>query len=157
MYHALQAPEDIATPEVIDELNQVAKRLQDEHEELKSKEKKARIDLATLNAKLSLPQIRNSIDRLENAKKDILERLTKLRESCNSIQVVSQDERMQVEGDWKFWQYQVTTRRRICRELWARCSEVLPEDMTSEDLWVRAFSLLFHTPFFFFFIFSMHS
>lgn len=50
--------------------------------------------------------------------------------------VVGSEERAEVEREWKRWQRQVAVRRRICRELWDRCSEVVPEGVTREELWV---------------------
>lgn len=133
VYHALQAPDDDATPEAIAALDNDIKILQDQLTGLKASEKKARAELATLNAKPLLSEIQKDIGQLELEKEEITTNLARLRRS-NPTQV-SLEERTKIEREWKIWQRHVNVRRRICRELWGRCSDVLPEDMTREELW----------------------
>ena len=113
---------------------------------LKTDEKNARAELATLRSKPLLSELRQDIDRLETEKESMLARLDEFHGRDSSVQV-SPEERAEVEREWKRWQRQVNVRRRICRDMWMKCSEVVPEGMTREELWVCAFL------FFFFFFF----
>lgn len=100
----------------------------------KANEKKARADLATLCSKPLLSELRQDIDRLGKEKESILGRLATLHGN-DSLQM-SPAERAEIELEWKLWQKHVNTRSRICRDMWKRCSEVVPEGMTREELWV---------------------
>ena len=135
VYHSLQSQDDDATPEAIAALDQEVKHYQDQLTELKTREKQARTELATLCARPRLSDLRNDIDQLDREKARLVTRLTELR-ADNSTQV-SPEEKAKVDNEWKLWQKQVNLRRRICYEMWGRCSEVLPEDMTRDELWVR--------------------
>lgn len=134
VYHALQDSSDDASTEVIANLDQEIKQLQEQLTTLRANEKKARADLATLCSKPLLSELRQDIDRLEKEKESILGRLAKFHGN-DSVQV-SPAERAGIEREWKLWQKHASTRSRICRDMWKRCSEVVPEGMTREELWV---------------------
>lgn len=67
----------------------------------------------------------------------MLARLDEFHGRDSSVQV-SPKEQAEVEREWKRWQKQVIVRRRICRDMWMKCSEVVSEGMTREELWVCA-------------------
>ncbi|KAJ6132799.1 hypothetical protein N7471_008014 [Penicillium samsonianum] len=134
VYHALQDPSDIATPEVAAALKLDIESLESEISNLKANEKKARAELAALHAKPRISDLRQDISRLENEESTIQARLAS-RHKGDPVQV-SPEEREKLEKEWKYWQRHANVRRRICRDLWGQCSEVLPEDMTAAELWV---------------------
>ncbi|EAU31109.1 conserved hypothetical protein [Aspergillus terreus NIH2624] len=109
-------------------------RLQEELTTLKEDEKQAREELAALNARPLLSELRRDIDQLEQEKKSLLAQLEQFHGGDEQEQV-SADERAEIERQWRYWQRQARIRGRICRDLWLRCSEVLPDNMTAEELW----------------------
>jgi 26S proteasome regulatory subunit (ATPase 3-interacting protein) len=78
--------------------------------------------------------LRQDIARLGSEQEAIQARLANRHE--DDTVSISPAGRAKLETDWKQWQRQVGIRRRICRELWGRCSEVLPENVTAPELWV---------------------
>ncbi|CAP86155.1 Pc20g08260 [Penicillium rubens Wisconsin 54-1255] len=134
VYHARQDPSDIMPPEVVAALKLDIERLEDELATLKANEKKARAALAALHAKPRISDLRQDISRLESEESTIQARLASRHEG-ESVQM-SPEEREKLEKEWKCWQRHANVRRRICRDLWGQCSEVLPEDMTAAELWV---------------------
>lgn len=112
-----------------------------EIEQLKAREKKAKTDLAALNAKPSLARIRETLDQVVRERELVLSRCVQVRDTSSRVSNVvgvSTQEREMVEREWKAWQGQVVRRRRICRELWGKCCEVLSEGggTSREELWV---------------------
>ncbi|XHG09196.1 hypothetical protein AWENTII_012272 [Aspergillus wentii] len=134
VYHALQDSFDDSTPEVIAGLDQEIKQLQGNLTALKANEQDTRAELATLCTKPLLSDLRRDIGRLDKEKESTLARLEKLRGS-SSVRMPP-GERAKIENEWKCWQKCVNIRRQICRDFWTRCSEVVPEDMTRDELWV---------------------
>jgi 26S proteasome regulatory subunit (ATPase 3-interacting protein) len=144
VYHALQKSSESASPIVLAALSQQIVTLQDELSTIKANEKKARAALAALEAKPRLSTLREEIRQLEEERDAAQERLGKPY-GDNQLQI-SPEARAQLERDWKQWQRHATVRRRICRELWGRCSEVLPEDTTAPELWVSHTHTTPHRP-----------
>ncbi|KUM63909.1 hypothetical protein ACN42_g3167 [Penicillium freii] len=134
VYHALQDPSDITTPEVAAALKLDIENLESEISTLKANEKKARAELAILHAKPRISDLRQDISRLESEKSTIQARLASHHEG-DPVQI-SPEEREKLEKEWKYWQRHAKVRRRICHDLWGQCSEVLPNDMTAAELWV---------------------
>ncbi|OJJ84108.1 putative TBP interacting domain protein [Aspergillus glaucus CBS 516.65] len=134
VYHVPQDSSDEATTGVIANLDEEIKQLEEKLATLKTDEKNARAELATLRSKPLLSELRQDIDRLETEKESMLARLDEFHGRDSSVQV-SPEERAEVEREWKRWQRQVNVRRRICRDMWMKCSEVVPEGMTREELW----------------------
>ncbi|OJJ43352.1 hypothetical protein ASPZODRAFT_919782 [Penicilliopsis zonata CBS 506.65] len=133
VYHALQSPEDDASPEGLADLEGEVKRLQEQTTEFKANEKKVRAELVLLCARPTLSELRQDLTRLEREKVTIVKSLEALR-STESVPV-SVEERAEVDKEWKKWQRHASARARICQELWRSCSEVLPENMTRAELW----------------------
>ncbi|KAJ5372159.1 Chitin synthase activator (Chs3) [Penicillium concentricum] len=132
VYHALQDPSDIITPEVAAAIKANIESLGDEISTLKAKEKKARTSLAALHAKPPISDLREDIGRLEAEESTIQARLASRHEG-DPVQI-SREEREKLDKEWKYWHRHANVRRRICRDLWGQCSEVLPEDMTAGEL-----------------------
>ncbi|KAJ6086952.1 hypothetical protein N7467_005866 [Penicillium canescens] len=133
VYHALQDPSDTATPEAAAALSRDIANLQSQLEAFKANEKKARAALTALGAKPRVSDLRQDITRLESEQEAIQARLASRHE--DDTVSISPAERAKLETEWKQWQRQVGIRRRICCELWGRCSEVLPENVTAPELW----------------------
>ncbi|EYE96298.1 putative TBP interacting domain protein [Aspergillus ruber CBS 135680] len=134
VYHALQDSSDEATTGVIANLDEEIKQLEENLTTLKNNEKNARAELVTIRSKPLLSELRQDIDRLEKEKDSMLARLDEFHGRDSSVQV-SPKEQAEVEREWKRWQKQVIVRRRICRDMWMKCSEVVSEGMTREELW----------------------
>ncbi|GLI77073.1 hypothetical protein PoHVEF18_005356 [Penicillium ochrochloron] len=136
VYHAIQKSSDSASPEILAALSHEIETLQEELSTIKANEKKARAALAALEAKPRLSTLREDIRQLQEERDAAQARLGKLYDDDQPQ--ISPEARAQLERDWKQWKNHATIRRRICRELWGRCSEVLPEDMTASQLWGRS-------------------
>lgn len=134
MYHALQDPSDIITLEEAAGLKLEIEDLESQLATLKADEKKARAALATLNATPRVSDLREDISRLESEESAIQKRLASHHEGGPVL--LSPSTREKLEAEWKQWQRHASVRRRICRELWMQCSEVLPEGVTAAELWV---------------------
>lgn len=122
------------TPEVIATWNREIEKLQEELTTIKTNEKKARAALSTFEAKPRLSDLRQDIQQLKEERSAIQTRLTS-HQGDDEVSL-SPEEREELERGWKQWQRHATLRRRICRDLWGKCTEVLPENMTSNELWV---------------------
>ena len=136
MYHALQDADESATPETLTSLKKQIKDLEEHLATLKANDKKARADLHALTSTPLLSDIRQDISRLEAEEKEINTRLVSFRENAAAEHFLDPVEREHVEQEWKRWRGLAARRERACRELWARCSEVVPEGMTRGELWV---------------------
>lgn len=109
-------------------------KLQEELTTIKTNEKKARATLSTFQAKPRLSDLRQDIQQLETERSAIQARLTS-HQGDNEVSLPA-EEREKLEREWKIWQRHATLRHRICRELWGKCTEVLPENTTAKELWV---------------------
>lgn len=140
VYHALQESSDDASPELLAALGQEIATLQDELSTIKAAERKARTTLAVLETRSRLSTLREEIVQLA-AERDELRARVELKRSgeVDDQPQISPEARAQLERDWTQWQRHVIVRRRICREMWEYCSEVLPEDTTAAELWVSLF------------------
>lgn len=141
MYHAIQDPADDASPESLAAIDKELEGLREEIAAGKTRERALKAELTTLNSRVSTADLRRGVLSLEAEKADILARLSGMRDSA--VQPVSAEEKAGVEKEWKVWKRNMNVRKRICRDLWDRCTEVLPEDTTKEDLWVRWCQLLY--------------
>ncbi|KAJ5537946.1 hypothetical protein N7494_007425 [Penicillium frequentans] len=133
VYHALQDPSQSVILEVIATRIREIEKLQEELTTIKTNEKKARATLSTFEAKPRLSDLRQDIQQLEIERNAIQARLTS-HQGDDEVSLPA-EEREKLEREWKKWQRHATLRHRICRELWGKCTEVLPENMTSKELW----------------------
>lgn len=135
VYHTLQKVSDDTNTNSIDKVTTEIKTLQEELSSIKAEEKTARSSLSTLKSKPRISELHLDIQRLEKEQIDLQTKLTKSTASSDTIKLTP-EQRATLESEWKYWQRQATLRRRICRDLWGRCSEVLPENITASELWV---------------------
>lgn len=108
------------------------RELENELSQLKVREKELRQRLADLSAIVPIDELREQVAQLEQERQASAERLAMLQ--AEGIMLTSMEEIEQVEQEWRLWTRRLQTRIQISRELWARCTEVLPEDTTAEDL-----------------------
>ncbi|KAL4815988.1 hypothetical protein BDW67DRAFT_185131 [Aspergillus spinulosporus] len=107
--------------------------LQEQLSSLRENEKRVQGELNSLNALPLLSELRTEIKELEKEKESLAACLIKV---CGDVSVeVSPQEKEKVRKDWKIWQNRQSVRARICRDLWRKCSETLPEGVTREELW----------------------
>jgi 26S proteasome regulatory subunit (ATPase 3-interacting protein) len=108
--------------------------LQEQLPNLKEKEKKLQAELNTINAIPLLSELQVEIQKLGEEKESLTSRLAGVHGDASAN--TSPQEKESARKDWKFWQNQARVRAQICRDLWRKCSETLPENMTREELWV---------------------
>ncbi|RAL06323.1 putative TBP interacting domain protein [Aspergillus ibericus CBS 121593] len=133
VYHALQETCNEATPEIIAALDEKAERLQEQATNLQATEKKTRAELAAVNARPLLFELRRDISQLQQEQEALQARLLEARGSDSESVPIQL--KLKAEKDWKHWHNHASIRGRICRDLWRKCSEVVPENMTGEELW----------------------
>ncbi|KAJ5219807.1 Chitin synthase activator (Chs3) [Penicillium chermesinum] len=133
VYHALQDAARSVTPQVLSTMNQEIEKLRTELADLKTSERKARMALAVFEANPRLSNLQEDIQRLEQERNGIREHLAILHDD-NEVHL-SPEERERLEREWEYWQSHATSRRRMCRDLWGRCTEVLPEGTSERELW----------------------
>lgn len=122
------------TPEIITTVNESIEKLQHELSTIKAEEKTVRAALAAFEAKPRLSDLRQSIERLKEERDALQAKLPSFQEGAVEMQP---QEREKLEQDWKQWQRHTTLRRRMCQDLWGKCTEILPDNMTLQELWVR--------------------
>ncbi|KAJ5116477.1 hypothetical protein N7456_000825 [Penicillium angulare] len=132
VYHALQDPSQSVTPEIITTVNESIEKLQHELSTIKAEEKTVRAALAAFEAKPRLSDLRQSIERLKEERNALQAKLPSFQEGAVEMQP---QEREKLEQDWKQWQRHTTLRRRMCQDLWGKCTEILPDNMTLQELW----------------------
>ncbi|KAE8375309.1 hypothetical protein BDV26DRAFT_268091 [Aspergillus bertholletiae] len=47
-----------------------------------------------------------------------------------------EEDRSDTEKAWKCWQERVNLRRRICRDMWRGCLEIVDKDVSRDEFWV---------------------
>ncbi|KAL2843810.1 Tat binding protein 1-interacting protein-domain-containing protein [Aspergillus pseudodeflectus] len=135
VYHATQEESDETSADAIAAMDEEIQRLQEELPGLKEEEKKVQAELSSLNAVPLLSELRAELEKLESEKESLAASLAKVHGDGEAN--ASPQETEAVRKDWKLWQVQARVRERICRDLWLKCSETLPEGTTQEELWER--------------------
>lgn len=136
VYHAIQEPIEDVTPEKLAAMDQEIETLKTGIKDSKAQEKQIRSEITTLGTKIPTAELRLQVFKLEEEKKTLVNLLTPLREKSVQKRTVSSEELARSDEEWKTWQKHLIVRRKICRELWERCTEVLPEGARSrEELW----------------------
>ncbi|KAH8688869.1 hypothetical protein BGW36DRAFT_434157 [Talaromyces proteolyticus] len=129
VYHALQ---DVTENTMDVDPAREGETLEDLEEKvsaLKTLEKQLREKLVDLNSNIPITSLRDQIASLEREKASLLSAISSLPTDC-----VSAEEMDRVQVEWLKWQRQSMSRRKIFRDLWSRCTEVLPQDTTEEEL-----------------------
>ncbi|KAL2816329.1 Tat binding protein 1-interacting protein-domain-containing protein [Aspergillus granulosus] len=135
VYHVTQEESDENNADVVAAMDEEIQSLQEQLPRLKEDEKKLRAELNSLNAVPLLSELRAEIKDLEGEKESLAARLAKVHGDGEVN--VSPRETEAARKYWKFWQGQARIRARICRDLWYKCSETLPEGTSREELWER--------------------
>ena len=100
----------------------------------KANEKLMRANLVSINATLSTEELRSSVSLLETEKKEIVARLDALK--SGNVKAVLPEEKEAVDKAWREWSRKASSRKKICIELWAICTEEMEAGKTREELWV---------------------
>lgn len=100
----------------------------------KANERLMRANLISVNATLSTEELRSSVSLLEIEKEEIIARLGPLR--SGNAKPVLPEEKEAVDKVWREWSRKASSRKNICMELWAVCTEEMESGKTKEDLWV---------------------
>lgn len=135
VYHAIQDPVEDLSPEQITKLNEEIETLRSNLASVKGRERELRSEISVLNAHVSTTDLQDIIAKLETERNEVLARLVPMRENSASARIVSVDEKAGIEHNWLIWKKMLLRRKKICREMWERCTEVLPEGTTKEEMW----------------------
>lgn len=115
--------------------DQPTKDLEEKISALKIREKELRETLAKINAIIPISVLTDQIANLEEKKALLVSQVSTLSaEMQESSNCVCKEDFDRIDLEWRKWHGQVTSRKRIFLEFWARCTEVLPQDMTPADL-----------------------
>ncbi|KAB8269638.1 TBPIP-domain-containing protein [Aspergillus minisclerotigenes] len=133
VYHALQKRADESTLERMVVLDNHILQLQEQLTDLKGYVKRARAELATLRATPLAFDLQESINQLQVEKETTFAILTQ--SQGTSAKEVDEEGRTITKRVWECWQKRVNLRRKVCRDLWRRCLEMVDKDVTREELW----------------------
>ncbi|KAL3704190.1 hypothetical protein TMatcc_009881 [Talaromyces marneffei ATCC 18224] len=136
VYHAIQQVDaNDTTGTKGRDPNQPTKDFEEKISVLKIREKDLREKLATINAVIPIPILKDQIANLEEKKALLSSQVSTLSaEMQKSSDCVCKEDFDRIDLEWRKWHSQVTSRKRIFLEFWVRCTEVLPQDMTPADL-----------------------
>ncbi|KAL2836677.1 Tat binding protein 1-interacting protein-domain-containing protein [Aspergillus pseudoustus] len=135
VYHATQEEPDEISANAVAAMGEEIQTLQEQLPGLKEDEKKIQAELSSLNAVPLLSELRAEIQKLEEEKEFLSAKLADVH--GDSEVNVSPLEMEAARKDWKYWQGQARVRARICRDVWHKCTEMLPEGTSREELWER--------------------
>ncbi|OJD19874.1 hypothetical protein AJ78_00234 [Emergomyces pasteurianus Ep9510] len=136
VYHTLQDGPSDSTPAQLVTLDSELTALREQIASTKQYEKSLRAELAALSARVPIDQLRGIVYKLEKEREEVLGRLAPLRDGRIATRVVSAEEQEVVDEEWRVWKGRVVGRKRICKEMWERCTEVLPDGIKKEEeLW----------------------
>lgn len=134
VYHALQEELNEAGPDFVAAMDEEIQILQEQLPSLKENDKKMQGELNAINTLPFPSELRTEIEKLEKEKGSLAAHLAKMQ--GDGAAHVSPLDKENVRRDWKLWQNRARIRVQICRDIWRKCSETLPENMTREELWV---------------------
>jgi len=100
----------------------------------RAREKVLKSELAAFSNILSTTELESSVAAMESERTALQGRLAALQ--AGDTKPVSEEERATVETAWTTWQRHASTRKKICKDMWERCTEVLSDDQTRAELWV---------------------
>ena len=139
VYHVLQNLDDAAGPEEIVAMDHEIDDLREQITSTKASDKTLRSNLASVNATVSTQHLRDSAKAFEREKHHLLGRLGPLR--SGSVKPISVAEKAAVDKAWKKWSENARARKKICLEVWAYVTEMLPDGKTEAELWVSPFNV----------------
>ncbi|MCJ1304547.1 hypothetical protein MMC08_007360, partial [Hypocenomyce scalaris] len=133
VYHVLQDPNDAASREEIVAMEQEIADLRDQIACAKASKQILKSNLASVNATMSTQDLRGSTTAIEQEKQRLLGRLDPLR--SGTVKPVSLEEKAVVDKTWKEWSENARVRKKICLDVWALVTEMLPDGKTRGELW----------------------
>jgi 26S proteasome regulatory subunit, ATPase 3, interacting protein len=144
VYHALQsAPDKSSTENDVAAMDDRITKLRSELTSAKSTEKNLKLHLTALSNLMTIDEQESKVSDLECEKESLLARLVQLKKV--NVKPVLAAERATIEEAHAVWGKHVNTRKRICKELWWKCLEAMPEGETVDELWVCSITLWGHT------------
>jgi 26S proteasome regulatory subunit (ATPase 3-interacting protein) len=135
VYHIVQDPTDEVTPDELASLDAEIEALKTQITTAKESEKRLKAELNVLGTRISMCELRAVVSNLEAQKHALLKDLAPPPSDGTEASSVSVEEKERMEQERRIWQHHVTVRKRICRDLWERCAEVLPGETTRAELW----------------------
>ncbi|QVM06493.1 hypothetical protein D8B26_001201 [Coccidioides posadasii str. Silveira] len=136
VYHAIQDAIDESTPEGLAGLDEEIQAFKSQVASAKSQNKLLKAELTTLNGRVSTSELRQCLAALEGEKRNLIASLAPSKASSVQAKAVTAEEKASLEKEWRKWRKHVTVRKKICHEMWMRCTEVLPEAVQGkEELW----------------------
>jgi len=140
VYHAVQsAPEESSTEDDIAALDDRITKIRTELTSAKTTEKNLKLHLTALSNVMTTDELQSKVSKLESEKEGLLARVVQLKKV--NVQPVSAGERATIEEAHAVWSQHVNARKRVCKELWWKCLEAMPEGETADELWVRSTTL----------------
>ncbi|KAI9373234.1 Tat binding protein 1-interacting protein-domain-containing protein [Aspergillus egyptiacus] len=133
VYHAVQEEAKESSPDAAAAMDEEIVSLQEKLASLKEDEKKLQTELASLNAIPLLAELRCEMEKLDAERNSLSARLAKVH--GGGEEHVSLKEKEHARKHWRFWQNEASVRAKICRDLWRKCSETMPENMNREEFW----------------------
>ncbi|KAA6411608.1 MAG: hypothetical protein FRX48_04889 [Lasallia pustulata] len=133
VYHVLQDPNDAASPEELVAMDHEIDELREQIASAKASDKTLRSNLASVNATLSTQDLRDSAKALGRERERLLGRLGPLR--SGSVKPISQAEKAVVDTAWKEWSENARARKKVCLDVWAYVTDMLPDGKTEAELW----------------------
>jgi 26S proteasome regulatory subunit, ATPase 3, interacting protein len=144
VYHVLQpVPEESSAEDDLAALDNRITNLRSQLAASKTTEKTLKLHLTALSNVMSTEELHAKVSQLQSEKKHLLERVPELQQV--NVKPVSAVERATVEEAHRVWSKHVSARKRVCKELWWKCLEIMPEGETADELWVRSIKLWGHT------------
>jgi 26S proteasome regulatory subunit, ATPase 3, interacting protein len=140
VYHAVQsAPGKLSTEDDVAALDDRITKFRNELTSAKTTEKNLKLHLTALSNVMTRDELHSKVSGLECEKDSLLARLVQLKKV--NVKPVSATERATIEEAHAVWSKHVNTRKRICKELWWKCLEAMPEGEAADELWVRSITL----------------
>lgn len=139
MYHVLQNPNDAASPEEIVAMDHEINDLREQIACTKASDRTLRSDLASVNTTMSTKNLRDNVKAFQREKQRLIGRLDPLR--SGSVKPISVAEKAVVDQAWKEWSENARARKKICLEVWAYVTEMLPDGKTEAELWASTLEL----------------
>ncbi|EZF11658.1 hypothetical protein H112_07189 [Trichophyton rubrum D6] len=136
VYHAVQEASSEATLDELAAMDDRITSLKEQLESVKVQEKSLKAELAVLNSRVSSTELLSQIGQLESRKDTLSDQLAHLCKETATDRIVTEEESNRVQINWATWKKHASLRKLACRELWLKCTEVLPDSVKSrEELW----------------------
>lgn len=134
IYHAIQEEQTDIPPELLIQLDEEIQGLLEDLAKTKASSKHIKLELTTMGKAASIEEMRESIEDAEKLKTALEEDIRSLRQQ--SLVTASEEEQKTISMAHRTWKKVAADRRRICKDLWDKCSEVLPDHLNEKEFWV---------------------